>query len=71
MWSFKKPTSAGWYFVNLGDVVTDFNFECIKFSSDVIGNLFDGKGTPLSIYSDEYKYMPIGITSINQIGNKD
>ena len=71
MWTFEKPAQAGWYFVNNGDVVTDANFECIKFKSDEDGNLIDSDDVHLFDYNSSYKYMPIGIESLNLIGNKD
>ena len=71
MWSYKKPEFAGWYFVNFGDVVTDDSFDCVRLTLDVDGSLCDKDGVDIKDYTASHKFMNVGISSLNQIRNKD
>ena len=71
MWTWNKPTEAGWYFVNNGDVVTDDSFDCVRLMADADGVLRDKDDVPLREYASCYKYMSAGIKSLNQSRNSD
>ena len=73
-WSYKKPTEAGRYFVNLGDVVTQYSLEDIIFTVADYG-LVDDKGVEVSEYNSSYKFMPyspdLTADRLNIIGNEE
>ena len=73
-WSYKKPTEAGRYFVNLGDVVTQYSLEDIVFTVADYG-LIDDKGVEVSEYNSSYKFMPynsdLTADRLNIIGNEE
>jgi len=73
-WSYKKPTEAGRYFVNLGDVVTQYSLEDLTFTVADYG-LVDDKGVLITEYNSSYKFMPhnaeLSADKLNIIGNAD
>ena len=70
MWTYKKPTEPGLYYVNLGDVVTEESLSVIHFVI-IDGALVDDCGFPVRQYNTHYKFMFIDHEALNKIGNDD
>ena len=71
MWSYKKPVDAGWYHCSYGDLVTDDNYDCIRLVVAADGVLRDKDQVNINEYNESFKFMPVGISSLNQIRNID
>jgi len=63
--TYKKPSIAGFYFINAGDVVTD---ESLDFQKFVMfgGELVDEKGTPIRTYHASCKYSRVLPERLNE-----
>jgi len=72
MWSYDKPTKAGTYYVNLGDVVTETSLSVVKLRSVTgVGELRDENLDRVSQYHHSCKFMPVDYEYLNTIGNKE
>lgn len=70
MWSYKKPTEPGLYYVNRGDVVTKETLEVIWFTKAKDEEfLSDNFRVPVKEYNDCFKFKPIDYERLNAIGN--
>ena len=70
MWSYKKPTKPGLYYVNSGDVVTKETLHIVPMK--IIGkDLCDSMLHLIDTYKSFYKFMPVDYEALNKIGNDD
>ena len=51
-WSFDKPTKAGVYLCNLGDVVTTDNLSIVPLVGTA-GNITDVNGLPADLFNEK------------------
>ena len=72
-WSYEKPTKEGWYYANLGDVVTQDTCRVMHFTSVFDGGdmvLIDTNGDEVRRYNDSWKFLPVDFEELNKIGNE-
>ena len=78
LWSYKKPTEPGLYFVNSGDAVTEYSLEV----RDLVEGNDDGDlvvmcdrgeigSVPISDWNDSYKFLPIDYEYLNALGDEE
>ena len=61
-WTWTKPTTAGWYMINFGDVVTDANMQPVQIiekDGQLISIDFNNESVPLKDISNSFKYLEL------------
>lgn len=78
LWTFKRPTSPGWYLMNRGDVVTPENFDAVKiefnppgYPDQLILRDIEGDWIPVEKIDPSFKWLEIDISALNKIGNAE
>ena len=75
LWSYDKPTKAGVYNANMGDVVTAQSCREIRLTGsrndegDFI--LIDENDCPVGSYHSSWKFRMVDYDYLNTIGNKE
>jgi hypothetical protein len=64
-WKAEKPTNAGVYFMNLGDVVTENSLKLIVLKENSEGEIVDEYGDKIICYPDSCKYSSVDIDLMN------
>jgi len=82
LWTFEQPAVPGWYCLNLGDVVTEANFEVVQVQAPINkkhwkdpGNLFfvdkAGETIQVAAVNPSWKWLRLDPSKLNQVGNAE
>jgi hypothetical protein len=69
-WSYKTPVEDGYYYVNMGDVVTVSSLSFEHFVSGKDGILYDRSLFPVDEYNTNCKFLKVDIDALNEIANE-